>query len=108
VAEAEGFEGLEEGGVGVDVVQLREPAVAAEGEEVVVALRLVTLRTARHGGIVGLWALPRSSGKSAHEWTPRRCMRGSPPSANFDVVLNCALNVTVEAHKDRIHCFRFP
>ena len=34
VALAEAFEGLEEGGAGVVVVEVGEPVVAAEGEEV--------------------------------------------------------------------------
>jgi hypothetical protein len=53
VALAEPFERGEEGDAGVVVVQVGEPVVTTEGEEVVVAFGLVTLQTARHG--TSLW-----------------------------------------------------
>jgi len=49
VALAESFEGVEEDDAGVVVVQVGQPVVTTEGEEVMVAFGLVTLQTARHG-----------------------------------------------------------
>jgi hypothetical protein len=48
VALAKSFEGVEESDAGVVVVQVGEPVVATEGEEVTVAFGLVTLQTAGH------------------------------------------------------------
>jgi hypothetical protein len=54
VALAESLKGVEEGDTGVVVVQVGEPVVTTEGEEVVVAFGLVTLQTAGHG--TSLWS----------------------------------------------------
>jgi len=56
VATAEGFEGVQECGLGVVVVQVGETVVTTEGEEVGMAFGLVTLQTAGHG--ISLWSEP--------------------------------------------------
>jgi hypothetical protein len=46
---AESLKDVEEDDAGVVVVQVGQPVVTTEGEEVMVAFGLVTLQTARHG-----------------------------------------------------------
>ena len=52
VALAESLERGEEGDAGVVVVEVGEPVITTEGEEVVMAFGLVTLQTTRHRSIV--------------------------------------------------------
>jgi hypothetical protein len=52
VTSPEFFEGLFEGGAGVDVVEVGEPAVTTEGDEMIVSFGVVSLETARHGVMV--------------------------------------------------------
>ena len=54
VAATKGFEGVEEDCAGGVVVEVREPVVTTEGEEMEMAFGLVSLQTARHRNIVDL------------------------------------------------------
>ena len=57
VALAESLKGVKESNAGLVVVQVGEPVVTTEGEEVVVAFGLIALQTARHG--TSLWSGPK-------------------------------------------------
>ena len=46
---SKGFEGVQEGGSGVVVVEVWESVITTEGEEVEVAFGLVSLQAAGHG-----------------------------------------------------------
>jgi len=59
----EPFESLEKDDSGVVVVEVGKPAVATEGDEVIVTERVVSLETRRHGSRVNEVRVPRS-------WTP--------------------------------------
>jgi actin-like ATPase involved in cell morphogenesis len=52
VAAAEGLESFEEDGSGSVVVEIGEPVITTEGEEVEMSFGLVSLETARHRGMV--------------------------------------------------------
>ena len=56
VALAEPLEDVEEGDAGVVVVEIGEPVVTTEGEEMQMAVGLVTLEAAGHG--TSLWFTP--------------------------------------------------
>jgi hypothetical protein len=53
VTVSESFEGIQEDGAGVGVVEIREAVVTTEGDEMIVAFGLVSLQTAGHW--ISLW-----------------------------------------------------
>ena len=114
VALAKTLEGLEEGDSRLVVVEIGTPVMAAEGDEVVVALRLVALEAAKHGfravvaggerlspeggvcgwvrgGCAGCVGSPPMRGEAAHDGAPERFGLsegvGGPPALPYSFML---------------------
>lgn len=88
VSHAQLFKSGDEGSAGVFVVQVWEALIAAEGDEMVIALSLITLQTAWYGSLCyrgRLWTPPMRE-EAAHNGAP-----GHPPALKISLQPSLAL-----------------